>query len=30
MSEEFAELAARINQGFFYGFAESVLPCMKA
>jgi histidine ammonia-lyase len=30
MSEEFAELAARINQGFFYGFAESILPCMKA
>ena len=30
MSEEFAELAARINQGFFYGFAESILPCMQA
>ncbi len=30
MSDEFAELAARINQGSFYGFAESILPCMKA
>jgi len=27
LSDEFAELAARINQGFFYGFAESILPC---
>ena len=30
MSDEFAELAARINQGSFYGFAESILPCVKA
>ena len=30
MSEDFAELAARINQGFFHGFAESILPCMQA
>ncbi len=30
MSDEFAELAARINQGSFYGFAESIMPCMKA
>ncbi len=30
MSDEFAELAARINQGSYYGFAESILPCVKA
>ncbi len=30
MSGDFAELADRINQGSFYGFAESILPCMKA
>ena len=30
MSDDFAELADRINQGSFYGFAESILPCMKA
>jgi histidine ammonia-lyase len=29
MSEDFAELAARINDGSFYGFAESILPCAK-
>jgi len=30
MSDEIAEMAARINEGFFYGFAESILPCMQA
>ena len=30
MSDDFAELSARINQGSFYGFAESILPCVKA
>jgi len=30
MSDEFAILAAQINQGSFYGFAESILPCVKA
>jgi histidine ammonia-lyase len=30
LSDEFAELAARINRGFLYGFAESILPCTKA
>jgi histidine ammonia-lyase len=30
LSDEFAELAARINQGFFHGFAESILPCTKS
>ncbi len=30
MSDEFAELAAVINQGFFYGFAKSILPSAKA
>jgi histidine ammonia-lyase len=29
LSDEFAELAARINQGFFHGFAESILPSSK-
>jgi histidine ammonia-lyase len=30
MSDEFAELAAIINLGFFYGLAESILPSAKA
>ena len=30
LSDELAELAARINQGSFYGFAESILPCRQA
>ena len=30
MSDEFAELAAIINRGFFYGLAESILPSAKA
>ncbi len=30
MADEFAILAAQINQGFFYGFAESILPSVKA
>ena len=30
LSDDFAELASLIDQGFFYGFAESILPCMNA
>jgi len=30
MSDEFVELAAIINRGFFYGLAESILPSAKA
>jgi histidine ammonia-lyase len=30
MSDDFAEVAARINDGSFYGFAESILPCAQA
>jgi histidine ammonia-lyase len=30
LSDEFADLAARINQGTFHGFAETILPCTKA
>jgi histidine ammonia-lyase len=28
LSDDFAEVASLIDQGFFYGFAESILPCM--
>lgn len=30
LSDEFAEIAARINRGFFHRFAESILPCAGA
>lgn len=29
LSDEIAALAARINRGYFYRFAESILPCAK-
>jgi len=27
LSDELSEVAARINQGSFYGLAESIMPC---
>jgi histidine ammonia-lyase len=30
LSDDFAEVASLIDQGFFYGFAEPILPCMNA